>query len=336
MARPFFIGIKNTGLIRENSYLKGMCNMATETAEKTEKKSFTPVVYNEVDDPNNLSSTTVSALPETVDKEMAEAIAKDDTATSEPKKAVREEEEKATSEPVKKEKKSEESLEEPTEKPAWYQKRFNEMTRKRREAESALEAERNKRLAIEQELEKVKNKATVEGKPKQEDYTTEEEYLDALTDWKIDNKLKTTKEKVEKETKEHEQSRIFRENIEILSNKLAEVDKKYPGTEEILTGDDFQISEAMVDAIMLSDNDIDLFNYLAKNPDISVELASMHPIKAAKEIGKIEAKLNMPPPKPRQTSAPEPITPIKTGGSIERDPSNMSFKEYKAWREKKI
>jgi len=74
----------------------------------------------------------------------------------------------------------------------------------------------------------------------------------------------------------------------------------------------------------------------------------MTPLKAAKEIGKIELALSKPakkevkeekvekvekPPVKKLTKTPEPITPVKADGIIEKDPSQMSMKEYRKWRE---
>ena len=82
----------------------------------------------------------------------------------------------------------------------------------------------------------------------------------------------------------------------------------------------------------------------------------MSPLKAAKEITKIEAKVA---PKPSDsqtpeidpktgkpkvvekekekkiTKAPEPIKPPRGTGVTEKDPEGMNAKEYRAWRESK-
>lgn len=306
--------------------------MATETEVKDNR--FTPVVLNEIDDPKNLSVTSVGVLPESVDNINKDGVDLKKSEIVEKEKA--ETPEAKETETEKKDDKSEEFLGEPTEKdPPWYRKRFNEITKKRREAENALEIERSKRLLIEEELENLKNKAPITGKPKQEDFTTEEEYIEALTDWKIDHKLQVSKEKTLRENEQNIQEQIFLKNKNLLTEKISEVEKKYRGTEDILTSEDFQISDYMIDAIMLSDKSVEIFNYLAKNPDISSDISSLHPLAAAREIGKIEEKLNIPPPRKKTTSAPEPINPIKTFGSVDKDPEKMSMSEYRAWRANK-
>ena len=72
----------------------------------------------------------------------------------------------------------------------------------------------------------------------------------------------------------------------------------------------------------------------------------MTTLKAAKEIGKIEARLVEGEKKPEEkkaepsapakklTQTPEPIEPVRSTGATEKDPSQMSPKEYRAWRER--
>ena len=41
-----------------------------------------------------------------------------------------------------------------------------------------------------------------------------------------------------------------------------------------------------------------------------------------------------PPPVKKVTKTPEPITPVRTTGAVDKDPAQMSMKEYRAWRER--
>jgi len=113
--------------------------------------------------------------------------------------------------------------------------------------------------------------------------------------------------------------------------------EKYADFNELVLHEDLKISPVMVEAILLTDNDKveaeDILYYLGKHPEESARIAKLSPLKAAGEIGKIEAKLSAPPPPKKITQAPEPITPVKTTGATELDPSKMSPKEYRAWRE---
>jgi len=112
------------------------------------------------------------------------------------------------------------------------------------------------------------------------------------------------------------------------------------------------LSPELAKVILLSDVSADLFYYFGKNPDESERFSQMTLLKAAKEIGKLEDKVaellkegegegeekkpDPPPvpPKKKPTNAPTPIIPVKTDGAVDKDPNDMTAREYRAWREK--
>lgn len=87
--------------------------------------------------------------------------------------------------------------------------------------------------------------------------------------------------------------------------------------------------------VLESDKAADLTYWLGKNPTEAQRLSSMfarNPIAAAMELGRIEAGLSR--PKPRtQTTAPEPVTPVRGTARATPNPTAMSHSEYRAWRE---
>lgn len=86
--------------------------------------------------------------------------------------------------------------------------------------------------------------------------------------------------------------------------------------------------------VLESDKAADLTYWLGKNPTEAQRLSSLftrNPIAAAMELGRIEAGLSR--PKPRtQTTAPEPVTPVRGTARATPDPAQMSYEEYKAAR----
>ena len=67
----------------------------------------------------------------------------------------------------------------------------------------------------------------------------------------------------------------------------------------------------MAEAIRESDFGPDIAYYLGTNPSESNRIARLTPLSQAKEIGRIEAKLQAEPPKAvKTTSAPAPIKPV--------------------------
>jgi len=71
-------------------------------------------------------------------------------------------------------------------------------------------------------------------------------------------------------------------------------------------------SQAMIEAVMVSENGPAVGYYLGKNPDESARIAAMTPYGAVMEIGKLSQKLNDPVPK-KVTNAPKPHTPVGSG-----------------------
>ncbi len=97
------------------------------------------------------------------------------------------------------------------------------------------------------------------------------------------------------------------------------------------------VAPAVADAIKDSENGPAIAYHLAKNPKESARINALSPLSAAREIGKLEAKLGTPkqPPAKKTTKAPAPIAPV--GGNneiVEKDLSDMTMDEYAAYRRK--
>ncbi len=294
-------------------------------SEEEKNVSVIPVIKNEVDDPQNLSVSSVAPLPEAADEI---------TETEEEK------EETVASETEKKEETSEETLQENIEQPKnresdAVQRRFNELTKLRREAERGLEYERKKRIELEEELSKVKRtmpQGSSEGKPKIDDFEDDADYYEALTEWKIEAKLKAKDEEMSRATKQANEKagidRIYQE----LNGKIEKGSAKYADFNELVLNENLKFSDAMVESILMSDTAEDILYYLGKHPEESAVIAKFPPLKVAHELGKIEARLNV--PRKKLTRTPDPISPVNAIGVTDKDPANMTPREYRAWREK--
>ncbi len=95
----------------------------------------------------------------------------------------------------------------------------------------------------------------------------------------------------------------------------------------------------MLQAITESDDAGEVAYYLAHNPDVAEKMSKMTFGKMAIEIGKIETTLRNPvkeeakqPPKPKQTQAPEPISPVGGNGEYQKPVEDMSFAEFEKSR----
>lgn len=179
------------------------------------------------------------------------------------------------------------------------------------------------------------------GKPKADDFGTHAEFVEALTDWKTDQKLKERDSKAEKSRIESDQQRIAREYLE-RSTKFSE---KTPDFQDVIEEvDDVPLSPAVRDLFLTSENGPQLAYELAKSRDEFVRVNKLPALAAAREIGKLEARLSRPsseatPKETKTTKAPNPISPVGgTGGaSINKsiyDAASMSQAEYERTRAK--
>jgi hypothetical protein len=97
------------------------------------------------------------------------------------------------------------------------------------------------------------------------------------------------------------------------------------------------ISQPMAEVIRESEVGPQLAYYLAKNRTEAAEIASLPPIAAARALGRIEAKLTTPAPKPVAPKAPPPPPKVETSAeAIEDDPDNMPIEKWMKWRDKQV
>jgi hypothetical protein len=216
------------------------------------------------------------------------------------------------------------------------QQRINQLVKQR-------EQERIEKERLRGELEAYKNMNTRSNdnqgansqyvqhgeKPQRDNYDSDEAYIEAIADYKAEAKF------VEIERR-REQQRVKQQ----VATKFDEASKKYDDWEEVVAEANYIPSTpAMAEAIATSENVADVFYYLAKNPSDAKRIASLSPIAAAREIGRIDARLSNP-EKPKEqpiqktTAAPRPARTVAPSGSapVVKSPDQMTPDEYYRWR----
>lgn len=98
------------------------------------------------------------------------------------------------------------------------------------------------------------------------------------------------------------------------------------------------ITREMVELIAESEFGPQLAYHLANNRQVAAQIAALPPLIAARELGRIEAKLSAPPPPPPVVSkAPAPPPKIEAvNPEVAKDPSQMTDKEFATWRRRQI
>lgn len=208
------------------------------------------------------------------------------------------------------------------------QDRINELTRARREAER--EAAYWRELAN-QGQQKAPEPAP---KPTADKFGSYDEYVEALADWKAEQKVSEALAKQSKQSAEVAQRRAEEAQVQTWAQRQESARQALPDYDEVLGSADVGIARHVEQTILDSERGPEVAYHLAKNPDIVRALNSMSPLAAAREIGKLEAGLNLKPtPKP-VSKAPEPIKPINSGRSAQPDLTSVSMEEYMKLRAK--
>lgn len=223
--------------------------------------------------------------------------------------------------------------------PRGVQKRLDEITKEKYEWKR--EADYWREMATQRQQDgKVDGKASevtseiTNTKPKSDNYDDYNDYLEALTDWKVDQRI----------AKEHEESKKVEVEREIQSQQ-AQVDKvfqeslktaqsKHPDWVDTIKASPILFHPAAIGAMKESLDGAEVMYFLAKNPVEAERISQLSPMSQVREIGKIEVRLTPPKaPEPRRiTNTGEPVKTVSGAGVVERDPDKMSMDDYAKWR----
>lgn len=201
--------------------------------------------------------------------------------------------------------------------------------------QQALKAGGNKEP---QQDEAPKKEAALDDKPKAENFDSHEEYVEALTEWKLDQREKA-KEAKQKQTQAKTE---YETQVKTFQDKVKSFAEKHDDFNDLMDDvDDITMSIAVQEGILSSELGPELMYELAKNRSEYERICKLSPMAAVRELGKIEARISKPSESETKTEikvpkAPKPLTPVgaKSGGSVKKtifDP-NISQKEYERIR----
>lgn len=161
---------------------------------------------------------------------------------------------------------------------------------------------------------------TEDGKPQREKFADYEAYIEAVAEWKADQKVKA-REEAQARARAAEQAK---QRETAWQKRLSAAAKDIPDLIETLESSEAPLTPPMMTAITESDIGPKLAHWLAQNVEDAERIAGLSPASQVREIGKLEAKLLAEPaPKPKPTSAaPEPITPVGGKAPASDEPSD--------------
>ena len=230
------------------------------------------------------------------------------------------------------------------------EKRFSELTKQREEARKEAAREREAKEALESRIRELEGKAEPKPveenvKPSPSQFNDAFEYAEALAEWSAEQAI-LNREKAEAERKEQENRQKMADSWK---QREAAIKADLPDYDDMIaSAADVTVSDVIRDAIIESDVGPRILYHLAENPELVETLNSSTPIKALREIGKLEAKFEAKDTKEEakteaetkpsiaRSKAPAPISPIKTSSAV-ADVGVSSDGEfhgtYQQWRE---
>lgn len=223
-----------------------------------------------------------------------------------------------------------------------FKRRIEKLSRRLAEQEAQAEHWRKIALASEKPKSESEAKPVVKddaGKPNPDKFETYADYMDALTDWKIEQRDKS---KAEKEREERVRSEVeaLRRAFAEKANAFKKVATDFEETIEDV--DDIPMSVELETVFLESDNGPELMYELAKNREEYERISKLSGRAFDRAIGAFEARISgnsqvKKETEVKKTKAPPPLKPVgsKSSASIEKDPDEMSYEEYKKWREAK-
>ena len=188
-------------------------------------------------------------------------------------------------------------------------KRFAKLTADRYAERDARIAAEARLKALEEQLQYSKpqaNQIDVNGKPTKDNFEYDEDYYEALTDWKVDQKLEAQNKRQAEQTKKQTEAQKAQEIQNTFLAEGKKVIEKYADYAVITEDLDIPLESELAQEIMeCGGMGTEIMYFLGKNPDEEDRLKSLKGGRLAREIGKLEAKLATP-IKKKTTKAPVP------------------------------
>lgn len=222
-----------------------------------------------------------------------------------------------------------------------WQKRIDKLTARNYELEKELETERAK--AAKPADRSATEPPNSEVKPKLEDFKTHEEWVEAVADWKIEQRFaKEAQQAVQEEASDR-----TKEVFDAHNKRVSEALGKHEDFEEVVkSAEDIGFSRDAGLTIFELENGPEVMYHLAKNRDQLEALAKLSPVRQIAKLGAISESLlqSDSPSTPQEkteekpvTKAPPPIKPVGASGAKSTvNEDELSDDEWIAQRNKAV
>jgi hypothetical protein len=148
-------------------------------------------------------------------------------------------------------------------------------------------------------------------KPTPDKFNTYEDYVEALADWKSEQKVSKALEEREQETAKKVQDAQIKETFDSYNKRVSEFRGEHDDFDEVVGRDDISIPQSVQLAIVEMDNGPEVAYYLGQHPEEAEKLLNMSPLKSVMAIARISDSLTKESPEPRPVSrAAAPVKPV--------------------------
>lgn len=173
-------------------------------------------------------------------------------------------------------------------------------------------------------------------KPQLDDFDSVSEYDAALTEWAVEKALAKNNKETAAERQKEAAANSARERARAYQERMNEAKQFIPDFDDVVgDADDAPVASHVQGLVIESERAPELVYHFAKNPHVLADINQMSERDAAREIGRLEAKLVKPTPR-KQSKAPPPQKPVRGAATPVKPLSELSMAEYAARREKEI
>lgn len=189
-----------------------------------------------------------------------------------------------------------------------------------------LKEERRVHRRIEQQLREQQVQRVAQVEPVREQFRDDEAYFRAQIEHLAERRAA---EKLAERERTQQQERMSEAFLE----RAASAEERYPDFQVVVGNPNLPINTDMAEFIAESDHGPDVAYYLGKNPLQAAKIAAMSPVKAARELTRIETELASK-PQVKASKAPEPINPVGSRGKASSTTLPSDDDDIETWMRK--
>lgn len=229
------------------------------------------------------------------------------------------------------------SSDKPKKKKGGFKKRIDRLNRKISETEERAKYWENEAIKLRDSGKKQvepEKKADTSKKPKADDFEKHEDFVEALADWKAEEKWKEREAK----QRESEVKAEVQKRQDSHQKRLDEFKKSHSDFDDVIEeANDIPVSMTIRDAILSSENGPELMYALAKDPEELKRIAALPPLEATRALGRFESKITQSSSdvktEPKTTKAPAPMREVGSrAGNPKTIRDDLPYEEWVAIR----